>query len=316
MRIVILDAKTLGDGVDFDSIAAAGDLKIYPLTAPQEIPERIENADVVIVNKIRLNESNLAAAHSLKLICVAATGYDNIDTEYCRGRGIAVCNVVGYSTDSVAQLTVALALNLLMHMPYFTTFVKDGSYSASGVPNRLTPIFRVLAGKTWGIIGAGNIGMKVARIADAFGCRVLLHCRHEKEAQYPILPLDRICAESDILSIHTPLNEDSFHMINENRIKGMKDGVIIVNVARGAVTDEAAVAKAILSGKIGGFATDVYSEEPFSASHPFYPLREHPNVCMTPHMAWGALEARQRCINEMAENIRNFECGGSRNRVV
>ena len=133
--------------------------------------------------------------------------------------------------------------------------------------------------------------MKVARIADAFGCKVLLHCRHPKKADYPILDLDELCAQSDILSIHTPLNEDSFHLINESKIAIMKDGVLIVNVARGAVTDEAAIAKGILSGKIGGFATDVYSEEPFTKNHPFYSLREHPNVCMTPHMAW-----HEQCI--------------------
>ena len=181
MRIVILDGKTLGEGVVFDSIASVGDLSLYSLTAPEDIPHRIADADVVIVNKIKLNDSNLSGARSLKLICVAATGYDNIDIDYCRDHGIAVCNVVGYSTDSVAQLTVSLALNLMMHMPYFTGFVKDGSYSASGVANCLSPVFHELAGKTWGIIGAGNIGMKVAKIADAFGCRVLLHCRHQKE---------------------------------------------------------------------------------------------------------------------------------------
>lgn len=316
MRIVILDAKTLGDGVNFDTISSTGELTLHSLTAPDQIAERIADAEVVIVNKIRLNESNLQSAKHLKLICVAATGYDNIDTDYCRKRGIAVCNVVGYSTDSVAQLTISLALTLLMHMPYFTGFVRDGSYTASGVPNCLSPIFHELAGKTWGVIGAGNIGMKVAQIADAFGCRVLLHCRHNKEAGYPIVPLKQLCKEADVISIHTPLNNDSFHMINSELIQSMKDGVILVNVARGAVTDENAIVQNVLSGKIGGFGTDVYSVEPFGADHPMYSLREHPNVCMTPHLAWGALEARQRCIDEMAKNIRSFiECG-SQNRIV
>lgn len=316
MRIVILDAKTLGDGVNFDTISSTGELTLHSLTAPDQIAERIADTEVVIVNKIRLNESNLQSAKHLKLICVAATGYDNIDTDYCRKRGIAVCNVVGYSTDSVAQLTISLALTLLMHMPYFTGFVRDGSYTASGVPNCLSPIFHELAGKTWGVIGAGNIGMKVAQIADAFGCRVLLHCRHNKEAGYPIVPLKQLCKESDVISIHTPLNNDSFHMINSELIQSMKDGVILVNVARGAVTDENAIVQNVLSGKIGGFGTDVYSVEPFGADHPMYSLREHPNVCMTPHLAWGALEARQRCIDEMAKNIRSFiECG-SQNRIV
>lgn len=316
MRIVVLDGKTLGEGVVFDTLDAVGELTSYPLTAPDEIGERIKNADVVIVNKIRLNESNLQGANHLKLICVAATGYDNIDTAYCRDHGIAVCNVVGYSTDSVAQLTIGLALNLLMHLPYFNGFVKDGSYSRSGVANCLSPVFHEMSGKTWGVIGAGNIGMKVAQIADAFGCRVLLHCRHPKESKYPILPLDEVCAASDILSIHTPLNDDSYHLINTDTIDKMKDGVLLVNLARGAVTDENAVAQAVLSGKIGGFATDVYSVEPFGEDHPMYALREHPHVCMTPHMAWGAVEARQRCINEMAENISAYINGDVRNRVV
>ena len=316
MRIAILDAKTLGDGVSFDSIASTGDLTVYPLTPPEKIPECIREADVVIVNKIRLNESNLCDAKSLKLICVAATGYDNIDISYCRDHGIAVCNVVGYSTDSVAQLTISLVLDLLMHMPYFTGFVRDGSYSKSGVANCLSPVFHELSGKTWGVIGAGNIGMKVAQIAGAFGCRVLLHCRHPKDADYPVLPLERVCAESDILSIHTPLNDDSYHLINADRIADMKDGVILVNLARGAVTDESAVADAVIRGKIGGFATDVYSVEPFGKDHPMYALRAHPNVIMTPHMAWGAVEARQRCINEMAKNIHAFKKGEQRFRVV
>ena len=274
MRIVILDGKTLGDGVVFDSMDATGELTLHPLTAPEDIPARIEDADVVIVNKIKLNESNLSGARSLKLICVAATGYDNIDINYCREHGIAVCNVVGYSTDSVAQLTVSLVLDLMMHMPYFTGYVKDGSYSASGVANCLSPVFHELAGKTWGVIGAGNIGMKVAKIADAFGCRVLLHCRHQKESDYPILSLDQVCAESDILSVHTPLNEDSYHLIDADRIAAMKDGVILINVARGAVTDERAIADAVKSGKIGGFGCDVYSSEPFGMDHPFFEIKD------------------------------------------
>ena len=316
MHIVMLDAKTLGEGVTFDALKAAGNLSVYPLTAPEDIPARIADADVVIVNKIRLNESNLGGAKQLKLICVAATGYDNIDTDYCRAHGIHLSNVVGYSTNSVAQLTVALALNLLMHLPYFTEYVNNGSYTTSGVANCLSPVFHELAGKTWGVIGAGNIGLQVAHVADAFGCRVLLHCRHPKETDYPVVSLQEICAESDILSIHTPLNSDSYHMIGADMISRIKNGVLIVNTARGAVTDESAVAEAILAGKIGGFATDVYSMEPFGPDHPMHALRNHPNVCMTPHMAWGALEARQRCIHEMAENIKAFENGIARNQIV
>ena len=315
MRAVILDAKTLGDDLRFDAIEAAAQVTLYPTTAPEEVAQRICQAEVVIINKVRLNENNLKNALNLRLICVAATGYDNIDTEYCRKRGIAVCNVKGYSTHSVAQLTVSMVLSLMMHLPIFTSFVSSGAYSESGVANRLTPVFHELYGKTWGILGAGNIGGQVARVAEAFGCRVLV-CRRTKDPFYPTVDVDTLCRESDILSVHTPLTNETAAIIDSRRIAMMKDGIILVNVARGAVTDERAVADAVLSGKIGGFGCDVYSSEPFGKEHPFYALLHHPHVCLTPHMAWGAAEARQRCMDEIGENIRAFQCGEQRNRVV
>ena len=315
MRAVILDAKTLGDDICFDAIEAAAQVTRYPTTAPEEVEQRIHQAEVVIINKVRLNETNLKNARNLRLICVAATGYDNIDTEYCQKRGIAVCNVKGYSTHSVAQLTISMVLSLMMHLPDFTFFVRSGAYSDSGVANRLTPVFHELYGKTWGILGAGNIGGQVARVAEAFGCRVLV-CRRTKDPVYPTVDVDTLCRECDILSVHTPLTSETKVIINSRRIAMMKDGVILVNVARGAVTDEQAVADAVLSGKIGGFGCDVYSTEPFDKEHPFHELLNRPNVCLTPHMAWGAAEARQRCMDEIGENIRAFMCGVHRNRVV
>ena len=315
MRAVILDAKTLGDDISLKPISDITELVTYPVTAPEEIPARIRDAEIVIVNKIRLNESNLPYAPNLRLICVAATGFDNIDTEYCKKNNIAVCNVSGYSTHSVAQLTVSLVLSLMMHLPDFTEFVRSGAYSESGVANRLYPAFHELYGKTWGIVGAGNIGGQVARIADAFGCRVLV-CRRQKDPHYTTVDIDTLCRESDIITLHTPLNDGTRHLISENRIASMKDGVILVNAARGAVTDEKAVADAVIRGKIGGMGCDVYSTEPMDKNHPFYALRNHPSVCLTPHMAWGAVEARQRCIEEIGENIRAFSGGESRSRVV
>jgi len=315
MHAVILDAKTLGDDLRFDAIEATAHVTLYPTTAPDEVESRIRQAEVVIINKVRLNENNLKSAQNLRLICVAATGYDNIDTEYCRKKGIAVCNVKGYSTHSVAQLTVSMVLSLMMHLPDFTSFVDSGAYCDSGVANRLTPVFHELYGKTWGILGAGNIGGQVARVAEAFGCRVLV-CRRTKDPVYPTVDADTLCRESDILSVHTPLTSETKSIIDSRRIAMMKDGVVLVNVARGAVTDEQAVAGAVLSGKIGGFGCDVYSSEPFGKDHPFYALLHHPNVCLTPHMAWGAAEARQRCMDEIGENIRAFLRGEQRNRVV
>ena len=315
MRAVILDAKTLGEDICLTPISAVTELISYPVTAPEEIPARISDAEIVIVNKIRLNESNLPYAPKLRLICVAATGFDNIDTEYCRRHNIAVCNVVGYSTHSVAQLSVSLVLSLMMHLPAFTDYVRSGSYTESGVANRLYPAFHELYGKTWGIVGAGNIGGQVARIADAFGCRVLV-CRRQKDPVYATVDIDTLCREADIITLHTPLNEGTRHLISADRIASMKDSVILVNTARGAVTDEQAVADAVSCGKIGGLGCDVYSAEPLDKAHPFYALRNHPNVSLTPHMAWGAVEARQRCIEEIGENILSFVRGEKRSRVV
>ncbi len=314
IRAVILDGATLGDDISFSPLADVSALTVHQKTAPEEVTSRIHDAHVVIVNKIKLNESNLSEAKELRLICVAATGYDNIDLAYCRAHGIAVCNVLGYSTDSVAQLTVALVLQLVFRLTEFTDFVKSGAYTVSGVANRLYPAFHELAGKTWGIVGAGNIGKKVAKIAEAFGCRVIV-CRRKTDPDYPTVDIDTLCREADVITVHTPLNEQTRGLISEKRIAMMKPGVILVNVARGAVTDESALADAVQVGKIGGLGVDVFTEEPIPATNPLYAVREHPAVCLTPHMAWGAVEARQRCVNEMAENIRAYFAGEIRCRV-
>ncbi len=314
IRAVILDGATLGEDISFSSLREVCDLTVYPLTAPHEVAQRIEEADVVIVNKIKLGETNLAGAAVLKLICVAATGYDNIDLAYCRSRSIGVCNVIGYSTDSVAQLTVAMALQLVFHLPVFTDFVKNGAYTASGVANRLYPAFHELAGKTWGILGAGNIGKKVARIAEAFGCRVIV-CRRTPDPDYPTVDIDTLCRQADILSVHTPLTDETRGLVSRARIAMMKPGAIFINVARGAVADEAALADAVREGHLGGIGIDVYTEEPFSETHPLYAVRECPNALLTPHMAWGAVEARQRCMDEIAKNIRAYFAAEVRCRV-
>ena len=267
-----------------------------------------------MLNKIKLNESNLSGAKNLKLICVAATGYDNIDIAYCREHGIAVCNVPGYSTDSVAQLSVSMALSLVTHLDEFRSFVHSGEYSRSSSANRLEPVYHEIAGQTWGVVGGGGIGSKVAEIAQALGCRVLL-CRRKPEERYEAADIDRICRECDIISLHVPLSDSTRGMISRERIASMKDGVVIVNTARGAVCDEAAIADGVLSGKIGALGCDVYSTEPFGEDHPFSAILDRPNVCLTPHMAWGSYEARNRCVRRMAENIKEFFAGNVHNRI-
>lgn len=314
MKAVFLDAQTMGDDLDWTSLHACSDLSVYALTSPAQLKGRIAEAEIILVNKVPLRGEALQAAAKLRLICVAATGYDNIDLVYCRTHGIAVCNVLGYSTDSVAQLTAAMALSLYMRLPEFSQYVASGAYTASGIPNKVMPPFRELRGKTWGILGGGNIGRQVATVASAFGCRVIV-CRRTKDPLYPTVDVDTLCASSDILTVHVPLNEGTRGILSRERIASMKPGAVLVNTARGAVADEAALAKAVQSGKLGGLGCDVYSREPFSEEHPFYAIRNHPNVCLTPHMAWGAYEARQRCLEEIAENIRTFVSGGRRCRV-
>lgn len=314
MKIAILDAATLGQDVDLSPIRAFGETAEYATTTPEEIHGRILDADVVVVNKIKLNASNLPGT-AVKLICVAATGYDNIDTEYCKANNVALCNVPGYSTDNVAQLTLAMALSLVTHLPEYNEFVSSGQYSASGVANKLTPIYHEISSMTWGVVGGGGIGGKVAQVAQAMGCKVLM-CRRKPDDRYEQVSIDELCKRADIISLHVPLNDSTRGMISRERISQMKPGAILINVARGAVTDEEALTEALEQGRLGGLGVDVYSVEPFPKDHPFTRILGRKNVCFTPHMAWGSAEARNRCVREMAENMKSFFEGNSRNRIV
>ena len=315
MKITVLDAATLGDDLDLSILSSAGDVQIYKTTSPDEIAKRVRNSEVIVTNKLKLNKDNLGDAKDLKLICVTATGYDNIDTEYCKQAGIRLCNIVGYSTNSVAQVTVATVLELSTHIREYSDFVSSGKYTACGLANRVTPVFNELAGKTWGIIGLGNIGKKVAAIAKAFGCRVIAFKRTPDE-HYDCVDLDTLCRNSDIISIHLPLNDSTRSLIGKRELDMMKKSVILYNAARGAVTDEKTVAQAILNKEIGAFGTDVYSTEPFPVDHPFTEISNMPNVCLTPHMAWASYEARSLCVEEVIKNIKAFEEGIERNVVV
>lgn len=314
MEIVVLDAATLGADIDLSPLRRQGNVTVWDTTAPEQVAERIANADVIVNNKVKLTEAVLQDAGNLKLICLAATGYDCVDTAYCAAHGIGVCNVPGYSTQSVAQLTAAMVLELVNHLSTYREYVHNGAYSRSGVANALTPVWHELYGKTWGIVGGGNIGHQVAKIADAFGCRVLV-CRRKIDEVYETVDLNILCAESDIISIHVPLTEETRGMIGKEQIGLMKESAIVVNVARGAVTDEAALAAAVKDGRIGGLGVDVYSAEPFGEDHPFSAVLDLPNVCLTPHTAWGAIETRNRCIQMVAENISAFRAGQRKNRV-
>ncbi len=314
MKLVLLDVKTLGDDIDFSMFEKFGEVDVYSSTAPEEVYDRIKDADVIILNKVKINESNLANT-SVKLVCVTATGYDNIDTKYCKENGIALCNVQGYSTDSVAQVTAAMALSLYTKIKEYDKFVCDGKYSESDNPLGTKPVFYETAGKTWGIVGMGNIGKKVATIAEALGAKVVVYSRTPKEG-YENVSINELCKRADIISLHCPLNDESYHLINEERLSLMKKTAILVNVARGAVVDERAVTDAIKNKKIAGAAIDVYSKEPIEKNSPFGEIAGLQNVLLTPHMAWGAYESRMRCMQEIIKNIDAYIAGEKRNRIV
>lgn len=314
MNIVFLDATTLGDDLDLGIFDSVGTKTVYKLTSPDEVSGRISDADVVIINKVKLNRSNLSEAKRLKLICIAATGFDNVDLEYARMAGIAVCNVKGYSTDSVAQLSVSLALSLVCHLNVYDEYCKSGKYTESGVQNCLSPVIYELSGKTWGIYGYGNIGKKVGQVAKSLGCEVLV-CKRTPEKDVQCVSLEELFARSDVITVHTPLNDGTLHSVDEKVLSKAKKSLILVNTARGAVFDEEAVVKAVEEGRIGGLATDVYSVEPMANDSPYNRLKDFKNVIFTPHNAWGAYESRVRLLGEMVKNIEAFFSGEIRNRV-
>ncbi len=314
MKIVVLDRASLGDDTPFSPLNKFGEVLFYDSSTASEAILRSKDADVIIINKIKITRELMERAESLKLVCVFATGYDNIDVSAAAELGIGVCNVPGYSTDSVTLFTVSTALALCSRLFEYNAFVRSGDYTRSGMPNRLTPVYHDLTGKTWGIVGFGNIGRAVGRVAEALGARVIVNKRTAVE-DATCVDIDTLCRESDIISLHCPLNNESRGLIDERRISLMKTGVILVNEARGAVLDEEAVARAVEEGRIGGFGCDVYSVEPFGVDHPYDRIKNLSNVLLTPHAAWGSYEARERCINIIAENIDAFRSGNILNRV-
>ena len=314
MKIVVLDAATLGGDLDLSPLEQLGTVVAYAGTPVNDIPNRIADADVVISNKLKLNRDNLSDAENLKLICVCATGFDCIDVEYCREKGVGLCNVPGYSTESVSQLTLTMALALIGHLGEYRRHVHTGAYTHGGVANCLTPVWHEIAGKTWGVIGGGNIGQRVAGLAEAFGCKVLM-CRRKEDPRYETVDVDTLCKNADIISVHTPLNEETRGLVGEKQIALMKKDAIFINVARGLVADEEALTRAIEEDRLGGLGVDVFSVEPFGVDHPYTRILDRDNVILTPHTAWGASETRNRCLRIVADNIKVWRDGGKQNRV-
>lgn len=314
MKITVLDRKTMGEDISLAPFERHGELTVYELTTSEEIKDRVQDAEVIILNKARITADVIAAAKNLKLICEFATGYDNIDLNAARAAGVAVCNVPGYSTDSVMLYTVATVTALASRLLTYRAFVSSGEYTAAGSPNKIAPAFSDLRGKTWGIIGYGNIGKAVGRVAEALGARVIANKRTPVDG-VECVDLDTLCRESDIITVHCPLNDDTRGIIDARRLSLMKKSVILVNEARGAVLDEAAVAEAVKNAEIGAFGCDVYSREPFDKHHPYNEIMHLDNVILTPHSAWASYEARTRCAEIISDNIASYIKGERKNRV-
>ncbi len=305
MKIVILDASTLGEDISLEPITKLGDSVVYPNVCDEDIPKVLKDCDVCVTNKKVLGEHNLENCKNLKLICVTATGYNNIDIEYCKKRNIKVRNIPGYCTQSVCQHTFAMVLALMENLEYYDKFVKDGSYTKSGIANHLGRPFGEIKGKIWGIIGMGGIGREVGRVASAFGARVIyapVSGKSRKE-EFEEVTFKALLKESDILSIHSPLNEKTRNLINEETISMMKKDAIIVNVGRGAIVNSSELVKCVDEGVIKGACIDVYPTEPPCESDPFMNIKHPERFILTPHIAWSSVEARVRCVEMVAGNI-------------
>lgn len=318
MKIVILERNSVGTDVSVDCISDFGDVTIYRNTVTlEEVRERVKDADIVIANKSPLNEETLKDAPNVKLICEFATGFDNCDLAYCKSRGIKVTNVVDYCTGMVAQHTFTLALALSQKLFHYDTYVKSGEYSAQDRFSNFDLPFLELEGKTWGIVGMGNIGRRVAKIATAFGCKVIFHSVTGKSTctDYPQVDKDTLLAESDFLSLHCPLSEITKNFIDGEALKKMKKTAILINVARGKVVNNADLYEALLAGEIAAAGLDVVENEPLELTNPLSKLKDSNQLIITPHLAWASVEARTRCVQGAYENIAAFLRGEDRNVV-
>ncbi len=318
MKIVALERNSAGTDISMDCFRDFGEVTYYGNTVtPEEVRERVGEADIIIANKSPLNEQTLKDARNVKLICELATGYDNVDLAYCKSRGITVCNVVDYCTSMVAQHTMTLALALGQKLFYYDDYVKSGAYSAQDRFSNFDRPFYELEGKTWGIVGMGNIGRRVARLAESFGCKVIFHSVTGKSTctDYPQVDKDTLLAESDYLSLHCPLSDLSRGFIDKEALAKMKKTAILINVARGPVVDNAALAEALEAGEILAAGLDVIEGEPLQLTNPLSRIKDSNRLIITPHLAWASVEARTRCVEGVYKNIQAFLAGTPTNVV-
>lgn len=312
MKIVVLERNSVGPDIPVECFEELGAVTYYKnTTTVEEVRERVKEADIIVANKSPMREESLKDAQNVKLICEFATGYDNCDLAYCESRGITVCNVVNYSTDMVAQHTFTLALALGQKLAYYDNYVKSGAYSAQDRFSNFDIPFYELAGKTWGIIGMGNIGRQVARIATAFGCHVIFYSITGKSTctDYEQVDRETLLRESDYLSLHCPLSELSRYFIDREALRKMRNSAILINVARGAVVNNSDLYDALVAGEIAAAGLDVMEKEPLELSNPLSKLKDSNRLIITPHLAWGSVEARTRCVRGVYDNIKAFQEG-------
>lgn len=317
MKIVIMEANTLGKDVDLGLYQEFGDVVIYGESNPIENANRIKDADIIIVNKIPMNEEILRGAKKLKLICLTATGTNNIDFKYTKEHGISVANVKGYSTQSVVQHTFALLFYVYEKLAYYDHYVKSGEYTRSDIFSNFEVKFHELYGKTFGIIGLGEIGQGVAKIAELFGCKVVYYSTSGKNnnTDYERVDLPTLLRESDVVSIHAPLNEVTQDLIGEAELAMMKSDAILLNLGRGPIVHQEALAEALLNKSIGGAGLDVLAVEPMLPDNPLLKVQDSTRLIITPHIAWATVEARNRCAREVYLNIKAYLSGETRNIV-
>ncbi|MDY2910692.1 MAG: D-2-hydroxyacid dehydrogenase [Agathobacter sp.] len=308
MKIVFLDAKSIGEDIDLSGYDQLGEVVRYPYSTPEEARERTRDADVIILNKTEINEQSIGEADKLKLVCVTATGTNNLDKAYLAERGIEWRNVAGYSTESVAQHTFALLFYLMEKLRYYDDYVKNENYVNDSMFTHFDHRFNELSGKTWGIIGLGNIGRRVADIAKCFGCRVIYFSTSGKNNQkgYNRVSFDKLLEQSDIVSVHAPLTDDTLGLMNREAFARMKPSAVFLNLGRGPIVDEAALTEALNTGMIAAAGLDVLSQEPMCEDNPLRSIKDSERLIITPHIAWASIEARTRLMEIILEQIKEF----------
>lgn len=308
MKIVFLDAKSVGEDIDLSKYRELGEFVTYDFSTFDQVPERVADADVIITNKCNINEHSIGNAKQLKLVCVTATGTNNLDKDYLEKQGIAWRNVAAYSTESVAQHTFAMLFYLLEKLRYYDDYVKSEKYANDTSFTHFAEQFHEINGKTWGIIGLGNIGRRVADIAKMFGANVIYYSTSGKNTQegYNRVDFNTLLATSDIISVHAPLNSDTEKLMDAKAFAKMKSSAIFINVGRGAIVDEQDLANAIVNHEIAAAGLDVLAEEPMSPNSPFLPIKDSKRLLITPHIAWASVEARTKLMDIVYNQIKGF----------